>query len=145
MTSIALGGSERTEERQHIIVVDDDPLILSYLEVLLNSLDYVVTAASDGEAALRLLATEQDFDLMFTDIRLGGALNGGQLARLAQDLRPDLGVLFTSASVDALVEKIKKLPQFRGFVRKPYRKQQLADALRLALAPQDLPVQPSSS
>ena len=127
---------EKSLSGQQILVVEDDPFILSYLKVLLASLDYSFTALSDGRDAVRLLTSDGHFNLLFTDIRLGGEMDGFTVARMAHSLRPEMGVLFTSGSLYHTEQFYAVTPQFRGFIRKPYRKKELDDAIQLALAPQ---------
>lgn len=50
-----------------ILVVDDEPLIRSFVERALNYAGYAVATATDGIAALEALK-KQRFDLMISDI-----------------------------------------------------------------------------
>jgi DNA-binding response OmpR family regulator len=52
------------------LVVDDDPMVLCLLEYILESKDYNVTRATDGDQAIKVLETE-DFDLVITDLQMG--------------------------------------------------------------------------
>src|SRR3954453_2279880 len=52
---------------QHILVVDDDPLVRSAIEILLARHGFQVTIADGGESGLRALETTA-FDLMLVDI-----------------------------------------------------------------------------
>src|SRR5436190_21377830 len=52
---------------QHILVVDDDPLVRSAIEILLVRHGFQVTIADGGESGLRALETTA-FDLMIVDI-----------------------------------------------------------------------------
>ncbi|MBL4877755.1 MAG: response regulator [Hyphomonas sp.] len=79
-----------------ILVVDDNQLLRDYVRTLLTSLRYEVATAANGPDALVLLASDQEVDLLFTDILLGEEMDGWQLAELARAMRPDLPVLFTS-------------------------------------------------
>lgn len=55
------------EDRRHILVVDDDPMVCMAIEVYLQRNDFRVTIAGGGEAGLRALEHEQ-IDLMIIDI-----------------------------------------------------------------------------
>src|SRR5438552_3853439 len=57
-----------------ILVVDDDPSLLSLLRILLATSGYQVTAARDGAEALSLTATNQ-YDLILLDLEMPG-MNG---------------------------------------------------------------------
>ena len=52
---------------QRILVVDDDPLVCSAIELCLKRQDFEVVIADGGEAGLRALEGEA-FDLMLVDI-----------------------------------------------------------------------------
>ena len=72
---------------------------------------------------------------MFSDVVMPGGMNGAQLAIEARKLRPELKVLLTSGYVgeagnNELFEK--NLP----VLTKPYRRDELAEKLRLVLGSQ---------
>jgi CheY-like chemotaxis protein len=52
---------------QHILVVDDDPMVCKAIEVYLERLNFEVIVADGGEAGLRALEGTT-FDLMIVDI-----------------------------------------------------------------------------
>ena len=56
-----------TENLNHILVVDDDPMVCMAIEIYLQRNNLRVTIAEGGEAGLRALEHEQ-FDLMMIDI-----------------------------------------------------------------------------
>jgi DNA-binding NtrC family response regulator len=64
-------------------------------------------------------------------------MDGKQLAQTAKRLRPDLSVLLTSGYEDTpeLVAQIS--PDPFELLRKPYRREQLAAAVRRSLVPGD--------
>ncbi|MBV8119257.1 MAG: response regulator, partial [Alphaproteobacteria bacterium] len=78
-----------------ILVVEDNELLLASVATMLREQGYRVLTAPNASAALELLASE-DIDLLFTDVRLPGRLDGRQLADEGQQLCPDLKVLFTT-------------------------------------------------
>ncbi|MGV3590154.1 MAG: response regulator [Gammaproteobacteria bacterium] len=118
------GGSE------HVLLVEDDPLVREIATGHLQSLGYRLSVASDGQVALALLQ-RQRFDLLLTDVVMPGKLNGITLAHRARQLHPSLPVLFTSGysgSITALAE------QDRGrMLAKPYRPVELARKVREVL------------
>src|SRR5262247_3622841 len=92
----------------HILVVDDDPLICQQLEQLYTSDGYRVTVAADVEQAQRVLENE-DIDLVVTDIRLGGPLDGVELTRLIAERWSDIPVIVITgfAEIETAVEVLK--------------------------------------
>ena len=115
---------------EHVLVVEDEPAVRDIAVAFVRSLGHRVTAVADAETALERLAQADDIEVLFTDVALGRGMNGIELAAQAQALRPRLRVLLTSgheraavAAGDALAERFDLLP-------KPYRREDLAAALR---------------
>jgi DNA-binding NtrC family response regulator len=92
----------------HILVVDDDPLICEQLERLYTSDGYRVTLASQVEQAQQVLEKE-DTDLVVTDVRLAGPLDGVELTRLIAERWSDIPVIVITgyAEIDTAVEVLK--------------------------------------
>jgi len=119
----AEGGNET------ILMVEDHELVRTNVESLLRSLGYSVIHARDGREALDILRSSRPCDLLFTDLVMPGGVDGHQLAVAARTLRPDLPVLFTSGYG---TETVRTNPNSRSIrtLQKPYRRQNLADAIR---------------
>ena len=82
--------------RSHtILLVDDEPEIRQVVLTALAEPRYNVLTASDGYEAVRLL-WEHWVDLLITDVRMPGSIDGFQLARQAKLMRPNLHVLYIS-------------------------------------------------
>jgi PAS domain S-box-containing protein len=117
-----------------VLVVEDDPLVRSYVVMSLESLGYRTVAAVDVNEALRTLNGDIRVDLLFSDIVMPGGIDGWKLADLAQHARPGLPVLLTSGhALETLIEQ----GSYRAgllVLAKPYRKTDLAHRLRQALA-----------
>ncbi|MDP2332658.1 MAG: response regulator [Reyranella sp.] len=117
------GGHER------ILLVEDHEEMCAVVAAQLGSLGYATVAVDNGEAALALLDEQAgSFDLVFSDIVMPGRIDGLELARRARERWPDLRVLLTSGFAGSVVRaEYKKAP---GVLRKPYRKADLARAVR---------------
>jgi len=63
----------------HILVVDDDELILKVAKSVLQKAGYAVSLAKDGHAALELLNQEL-FDMVITDANMPNGISGFLLA-----------------------------------------------------------------
>ncbi len=97
----------------------------------------MVTALASPEAAFNLIVDEPGrFDLMITDYDMPHT-NGLELARMVQDVAPDLPILVVSgrrnvlsyvADVEYDVKSVKKV------LMKPYNKTIIADAIREVLS-----------
>src|SRR6266511_4618026 len=115
------------EGSSRILIVDDEPQILSLLEVFLSSLEYTVRAAGDGEHALQLLQREP-FDGVVTDLKMP-KLGGLELLRTIKRSHPLLPVIVMTGypSVETAVGAMKE--GAADFITKPLR----LDELKLAL------------
>jgi PAS domain S-box-containing protein len=120
--------------RETILVVEDDKLVRDYVLTQLHSLGYVTLAAANGEEALAIFAAGNEFDLLFTDVIMPGALNGRQLANELQKRKPGLKVLFTSGYTENAIIHHGRLDSGVLLLAKPYRKSDMAAMIRKALA-----------
>ncbi len=113
-----------------VLVVEDEPDVAEIATAFLRSLGYRVRNASSAEEALKLLASDHEIALLFTDVILGKGGNGIELAAAAHQRRPLLPVLLTSgyANIGQAAADEGDLPY--ELLRKPYRREQLAAAIR---------------
>jgi len=118
-----------------ILLVDDEPSILSVLCTVLKSEDYDVVAVSNGQHAIERIKSE-DFDLLISDIRMN-PINGMDLLRLVHDEKPSTSVIMLTAygSVETAIEALK-LGAF-DYVTKPFKVDELLITVQRALAYRD--------
>ena len=122
---------EKPGRGETILVVEDNDLVLDTVVSLLGELGYRVLIATDGQQALDLIARGVRIDLLFTDIVLPNGMSGMALAEEIRNRLPDLRILLTTGfSAEAV-----KLGTRFAVLTKPYRRADLADRLREALAP----------
>jgi len=114
-----------------LLVVDDDADLLESTAAQLRGLGYRVLTAGDGAAALAQLAREPGIRLLYTDVRMPGALDGIGLAREALARRPDLALLFTSGEAREVLDPAAEL------LPKPVPLPRLAQAIRRLLHRRD--------
>jgi len=79
-----------------ILVVDDEKAIRESLQRSLAALGYDVKTASDGEQALETLEAG-DFDILLTDLRMPGMVDGTELCRRVRQARPQMQVVVMTA------------------------------------------------
>lgn len=105
------------------LLVDDEDLVRASTADMLADLGYDVVEAGSGEAAAKMVAQGQTVDLVVTDHLMPG-MNGVELARRLQAVRPALPVLLVSGYAD--IEGVDaSLPR----LTKPFRKAELAARL----------------
>ncbi|HUX72445.1 MAG TPA: PAS domain S-box protein [Steroidobacteraceae bacterium] len=116
-----------------ILVVEDDELVRRYACEQLSALGYRVVEAADGRRALEILRRGDPVDLLFTDVVMPGGISGRQLVEEGRALRPGLRVLYTSGYTENAIVHHGRLDAGVQLLGKPYRRAELAKALRQAL------------
>ena len=109
-----------------ILVVEDEPLLLSIICMELEDAGLTVHQATTADEAMRVLVAGTDIDLLFTDIRMPGSMNGWGLAETARAQWPDLKVIYASGYSDI---DHRPVPGSQ-FLAKPYRMLALLQAIR---------------
>jgi signal transduction histidine kinase len=118
-------GSGSAEPRLlQVLVVDDDPLVLSSTAALIEDLGHLVIEASSGAEALDLIRSGAEIDLVISDYAMPG-LTGGRLAEKITRLRPGLPVIMASGFTDAPPHASLAFAS----LSKPYRQQELAELI----------------
>lgn len=119
---------------EHVLVVEDEPEVRDIAIAFLASLGYRATAVGDADGALAFLAREHDVAAVFTDVMLGGGMDGAQLATEVRAARPELAILLASGYEDTrLLGHAGAHPHAHALLRKPYSREDLAAALRRCL------------
>jgi PAS domain S-box-containing protein len=130
-----VGGTET------VLVVDDDPAVLSLTVDMLSGLGYRIITATNAAEALEVIGGDTAIDLLFSDVVMPGGASGVSLARKAQELRPALKVLLTSGYVgDGAPFTDSPYP----LIDKPYQIADLAQDVR-RLLDEASPVRPRRS
>ena len=114
-----------------ILLIDDEPRMLSLLNTLLKTEGYVVTSIQDSSKVPDVIRSEL-FDLMITDIRMT-PINGLELLKIAKQVRPAMPVIILTAygSVETAIEAMK-LGTF-DYVTKPFKMDELLITIQRAL------------
>ena len=118
---------------RRILVVEDNPEILSACQRALEFHGFQVITALNGRDAIARLSEELPFDLLFSDIVLPGNMSGIDVQREAHLLQPTIKSILTSgyASVDVVNQlEVKK----SDILHKPYSQKDLLDRIEAALA-----------
>ena len=103
-----------------LLLVEDEHDLRRMLGDQLRDLGYGVLEADTAEAALRILHTGHQVDLLVTDVGLRGAMNGRQLAEAARAQTAALPVLFITGYAD------ENLFGEDNVLRKPFKPSLLA-------------------
>ncbi len=110
-----------------ILLVEDDPMNMAYLNQILTDDGYEVEEASDGLQALVAIG-KNDYDLILSDIKMPN-FNGYQLLEFIKEKDIEIPVVFLSAYISE-TDEIKGLQLGAAeYIRKPVQR----DLLRLRL------------
>lgn len=116
-----------------ILVVDDESALLQTVSRMLDNLGYQTIQAGSGIAALEKLSEHPQIDMIFTDVVLGGDMDGYGLVLQAMKARPDIKVLMTSGYNTADTQHNGGLWPDYKLLSKPYKMKDLANAVRSSL------------
>ncbi len=106
-----------------ILVVDDEPRLLSTLATLLRGRGYEVTEAHGGERACELVDAQR-FDLALLDLRMPGVDGFEVMSHLAR-VQPDCGAIVVSgeSSFSAVSRALRR--GALDYIRKPFDPEEL--------------------
>jgi DNA-binding NtrC family response regulator len=121
---------------EKVLVVDDEVGMLTLLRNYLTREGYEVHTAPSGETARQFLE-EHDFDVVLTDLRMGG-MDGLALVRAIHATRPETQVVVMTAfgGIDIAVEAIQAGAYH--FVAKPVKLPEAGALVHKALTERDL-------
>jgi signal transduction histidine kinase/ABC-type phosphate/phosphonate transport system substrate-binding protein/CheY-like chemotaxis protein len=124
--------SKKTSSKR-VLLMDDDDLIRDTLKELLQSFDYVVETAPDGESALKLFVHSLEkgtpFDYLILDLIVPGSLNGFETYQRIKELYPEVQAILISGYFDEPVMHEYKKYGLKGALIKPFTIQQLLELL----------------
>lgn len=118
---------------EKIMLVEDDADVRKLTKEILNDLGYSVVEAESAEDALR--QSEEvinDIDMLMTDIVMPG-MNGPDLAKKFQEMRPSLKVLYMSGYTENAIVHKGILKDGISFLHKPFSIKSISKALRQVL------------
>jgi two-component system NtrC family sensor kinase len=123
-------GSAERHEHLRVLVVDDEPHILHYMQATLESWGHEVAVAHDGSQALKR-ALMQPFDLIICDLRMP-RLGGREMFHTLARMHPSVADRIIFATGDTVRgDTLQFLEELgRPFLQKPFK----LDALRRVLA-----------
>jgi two-component system, cell cycle sensor histidine kinase and response regulator CckA len=117
----------------HILIVDDETVIIDLLTEILSSLGYRVTAEQDGYRALTLFeAAPELVDLVITDLNMPG-LNGKELIEAIRNESPEKPILVITGNAEPETETDPVIRQAQAFLRKPIRMTNFAQTVHKLL------------
>jgi PAS domain S-box-containing protein len=128
----AKAGDERApaeRARRRVLVVDDEPAMLTSICRLLASVHDVETASS-GRAGLEILAADTSFDAVLTDLMMAD-LTGIELYEKAREVHPDLERRFLFMTGGTFTPHAQRFvaKMAERCLEKPFERRELLDAV----------------
>jgi DNA-binding NtrC family response regulator len=113
-----------------VLVVEDEVLIRLVIADYLRECGFKVYEAGTAEEAIEILESNQaTINLVFSDIRLPGDMNGFALGQWIRTNRPGLPILLTSGDAKKS-DAAKELCENEPFFAKPYDVQLVVAQIR---------------
>lgn len=112
-----------------ILFAEDDVLVRSLIGELLREEGFAVFEVESGDAAASVLEGES-FDILLTDVRMPGRMDGLDLAAHARQRSPALPVVVMSGYAEQLGARTRALGDRVALLHKPCRLEELVTALR---------------
>lgn len=124
-----MANSSEISERPLVVVIAEDDLLLRKLAVdFLEEEGFVALAADNAPGALDICRSRPEaVDVLFTDIRMPGHMDGLELAHRVRERWPWVAILIASGNV---VVGRDQLPDGARFLPKPYDMQRIVDTIR---------------
>jgi len=147
--NIFLPASAKDAEEEHILntevlegtgtilLVDDEEMIISVADEMIQALGYNVITARDGHEALDTYRDKKDqIDMVILDLIMPG-MGGGETFDQLKSLNPDVKVLLSSGySINGQASTILKRG-CRGFIQKPFSLQELSQKISITISTED--------
>jgi CheY-like chemotaxis protein len=125
----AVASTEPSPRGLSVLLVDDDELIISSMQAVLEALGHATIEASTGEEAIRLLERGLQADLVIMDMNMPG-LGGMGTLPLLQARWPGLPVLLATGRADQeVLDLVAAHPQV-ALLAKPFSMSELEKALK---------------
>jgi DNA-binding response OmpR family regulator len=113
-----------------VLVVEDEEMLLEYVEEVLMEEGYAVLTARDGEEGVRTFAEHHlRIDAVLTDLGLP-KLSGDRLIGALLGIDPGARIVVASGSLEPDLKHLLREAGARDFLQKPFRPHELLAVLR---------------
>lgn len=114
-----------------VLIVEDDPLIREFVVECLREEGFDVIHAADGEQALSWCG-RQVADVLVTDVKLPGKIDGWEIAERCREQHPSLPVIYATGFSPVTPRPVPG----SLMLQKPYHPEQIVQAIREVTAGQ---------
>lgn len=122
------------QQQKTVLIVDDEEDLVEVVMRQLQFRGFRTCCATSAEAAIEILATDPDIDIVFSDVVMNNGMNGLQLARYVFDNYPDIKILLTTGHTQQLEKSQHSHDELIGSLLmaklpKPFTHQELVNAI----------------
>ena len=122
-----------TGGQEHILIVDDEQMIVDMEKSMLEKMGYQVTARTSSiEALYAFEASPDKFDLVISDMTMP-QMTGLQLSKGLKKIRHDIKIVLCTGFSEQLNEKTAHQLHLDGFIMKPVIMAELLNLIRKVL------------
>ena len=108
-----------------ILLVEDEMLLRELMREELTDSGFDVTTVATGDQALKLMGGDRGFDLLLTDIRMPGEMNGWALGRRAREVIPSIRIIYATGYTN----EGNDLGLHERAITKPFRHAQILELI----------------
>lgn len=116
-----------------VLVVEDEVLVRLAVCDYLRDCGYRVLEAGNADEAIGILGAGFHVDVVFTDIKMPGSLDGFDLARRVRRSRPGVGIILVSG-VHRAADVARDLCEDGPLLPKPYSFSEVENRIRTLVA-----------
>jgi CheY-like chemotaxis protein len=109
-----------------VLVVEDEPFVRMDAVDIVEEAGFIAVEAANADEAIRILETNPDIRIVFTDIDMPGSMDGIKLAFAIRDRWPPVVIMIASGHQKPLAAD---LPARARFFAKPYGRAAIKSAL----------------
>jgi CheY-like chemotaxis protein len=128
-TTLSAFGRNRT-----VLVIDDEPEVRGFAVRILEKFGFKAISASDGNEGLSEFRKANKVDLVLLDLTMP-LMSGSDAFRELRQIHPDVTVILTSGYNEAEATSGFEGKGLSGFLRKPFRVQELLAAVYAQIGP----------
>jgi two-component system, cell cycle sensor histidine kinase and response regulator CckA len=131
--------TEQCRGTETLLLLEDDPSLLSLTHVFLMGLGYKVLDAANGEEAVQIIREyHSPIHMLLTDVVMPG-INGREAAARIKEQRPGIKILYVSGYTHEAFKPGEVFGPDEALLEKPFAFEELAQKIRDVLeSPTDM-------
>ena len=120
----------KVRRKPEVLLVDDEESVLEPLVFAFEEAGFAVATATNALAAHTLLEDSDNIDLVVTDVRMPGSVDGLVFGQVVRQMHPDIPIIVMSG---ACAPDDRDIPPGVTFIAKPFKTSLLLDEAKLLL------------